>query len=181
MIPGIRIQIAMRTKPPNAGELRGLTLAARRAHFAQARKQSDQVRAHVLEALGRRQLRGEDLVPVLVTMTRISAGHTDDDGVVGALKHVRDGVARALGINDGDEARLRFAYAQRLGDRGKPAVEILIEKGALLEHATPAQRLQQLAADVEAERAKLPGSLAWRMDQVVILLRDTAALVGAKP
>lgn len=36
----------------------------------------------------------------------------DDDGVVASCKHVRDGVADGLGVDDGDRDRLRFTYDQ---------------------------------------------------------------------
>lgn len=53
-----------------------------------------------------------------VTLTRIhrkSARPLDDDNLRGSLKAVRDGVADALGIDDGKRDRLRFRYAQEPG------------------------------------------------------------------
>ncbi len=46
-----------------------------------------------------------------VRLTRIGPGVLDDDGVVSALKAVRDGIAEWLGIDDGDP-RIRYEYAQ---------------------------------------------------------------------
>lgn len=46
--------------------------------------------------------------PYLVTITRYGPSRMDDDGNAAALKYVRDGIARGLGIDDGDEARIRF-------------------------------------------------------------------------
>lgn len=53
--------------------------------------------------------------PAIVTMTRHSAGHLDTDNLAGAFKAVRDGIALALGIDDGgtlvewryDEAKVK--------------------------------------------------------------------------
>lgn len=51
--------------------------------------------------------------PYLVTITRYGPSRMDDDGNAAALKYVRDGVARALGIDDGDETQLKFKPAQQ--------------------------------------------------------------------
>jgi hypothetical protein len=67
-------------------------------------------------------------VPIAVTLTRESAGVLDTDGLAAALKSVRDGVADALGIDDGDTARLEFRYAQRKCAPGRYAVECRIER-----------------------------------------------------
>jgi hypothetical protein len=51
--------------------------------------------------------------PYVVTITRYGPSRMDDDGNAAALKYVRDGVARALGIDDGDEAQLTFKPRQQ--------------------------------------------------------------------
>jgi hypothetical protein len=38
-----------------------------------------------------------------------------------------DGIAKALGIDDGDRARLRYVYRQRKGKRREYGVEVLVE------------------------------------------------------
>jgi hypothetical protein len=48
----------------------------------------------------------------VVTLTRIAPRRLDSDGVVASCKFVRDGVAEALGIDDGD-ARIEWRYEQR--------------------------------------------------------------------
>jgi hypothetical protein len=78
-------------------------------------------------------LRGIELPPLLVTLTRLSAGTMDDDGLASSLKAVRDGVAQAVGIDDGDRARLRFRYEQRKVPRGGFGVEVRIEEMANVE------------------------------------------------
>lgn len=63
--------------------------------------------------------------PLKVTFTRCGPKLFDDDGNVAAHKHVRDQVARTIGIDDGD-VRLRWVYApQKIGPY---AVTILIEE-----------------------------------------------------
>lgn len=61
-----------------------------------------------------------------ITLTRIAPRKLDDDNLARALKAVRDGVADALGLDDGDE-RLTWRYAQRKGEPKQYAVEVRIE------------------------------------------------------
>jgi hypothetical protein len=56
--------------------------------------------------------------PVVVRLTRIGPRKLDSDNVSGACKAVRDGVADFLGINDGDESKVSWVYAQELGQYG---------------------------------------------------------------
>jgi len=62
---------------------------------------------------------------IIVRLTRIGPRRLDSDNLAAALKHVRDGVADALGLDDGDE-RLRWLYAQRNGRPGEFAVLVEI-------------------------------------------------------
>lgn len=67
--------------------------------------------------------------PYLVTLTRYGPNLMDDDGNAAALKHYRDGVAAALGIDDGDAKRLRFKCKQvRTDKRGRYGVRIEIAR-----------------------------------------------------
>lgn len=60
-----------------------------------------------------------------VTLTRVApSGGLDDDNLRGALKAIRDGVADALGVDDGDP-RVGWKYGQRRGPYG---VEVTIER-----------------------------------------------------
>ncbi len=68
--------------------------------------------------------------PVLVTLTRYGPNLMDKDGNAAALKYFQDGVAKALGIDDGDMARIDFDYAQVKTDkRGWYGVRIEISGG----------------------------------------------------
>lgn len=63
-------------------------------------------------------------LPAVVTMTRLSPRQLDDDNLAGSMKHVRDEVARCLGIDDRDP-RVKWVTAQ---DRAKGyAVRVEIE------------------------------------------------------
>ena len=66
-------------------------------------------------------------LPVVVHMTRISAGTLDDDNLRGALKAVRDGIADRLGLQDDSDPRVRFEYDQRVGRRGYDALRVRYE------------------------------------------------------
>lgn len=68
-------------------------------------------------------------LPVRVTLTRIGPGAPDWDNVVGAFKHVRDGVADALGVRDNDP-RVSWEYASRKGAPKQYAIEIRVEARA---------------------------------------------------
>lgn len=62
-----------------------------------------------------------------VTLTRIAPRALDSDNLAGSQKHVRDGVADALGINDRDP-RVTWLYAQERGRKGEYAVRIDIRR-----------------------------------------------------
>lgn len=59
---------------------------------------------------------------IRVELVRVSPRKLDSDNLQGALKAIRDGVADALGIDDGSP-RYRWGYAQR---KGSPSVLITI-------------------------------------------------------
>lgn len=64
--------------------------------------------------------------PCTVTLTRISAGKCDRHNLLGAMKHVIDGIADAYGIDDGHDG-WTFLANQEKGPRGKFAVRVKIE------------------------------------------------------
>ena len=66
-------------------------------------------------------------LPLVVTLTRVSARYLDDDNLATAFKSTRDGIADALGLDDRDP-RIRWEYAQ---EKGKPPyMRIQIERDA---------------------------------------------------
>ncbi len=50
-----------------------------------------------------------------VTITRIGKRVMDDDNLAASAKYVRDGIADALGIDDGDTTKVTWAYKQLIG------------------------------------------------------------------
>jgi hypothetical protein len=60
-----------------------------------------------------------------IHLVRIGARALDTDNLARALKAVRDGIADAIGIDDGDE-RLAWTYGQQRGERGKYSVLVEI-------------------------------------------------------
>lgn len=91
-------------------------LNTREHHMARARRAKQQrslARLQAIASLCRSPLwarvaNGCDLV---VTITRIAPRQLDDDNLAGSAKHVRDGIADALGIDDGDK-RIQWRYGQ---------------------------------------------------------------------
>jgi hypothetical protein len=64
-------------------------------------------------------------VPCSVLLTRIApSGGVDDDNLAGALKSVRDQVAKWLGVDDRDRVQVRYRYAQARGAKGEWGVRI---------------------------------------------------------
>lgn len=61
---------------------------------------------------------------VQVRITRIGKRKTDGDNLSTGAKYIRDGIADALGINDGDEKRVTWCYAQEIGKEYGCRVEI---------------------------------------------------------
>ncbi len=66
-------------------------------------------------------------LPVIVTLTRIGPGTMDDDGLVISAKHVRDGIADRLGVDDKD-SRVTWRYEQARGGAGHYSCYVRIEE-----------------------------------------------------
>ena len=52
--------------------------------------------------------------PYEVRIVRLGPRRMDNDNLVGSAKHVRDGIADALGVDDGDESVVRWVYGQEI-------------------------------------------------------------------
>lgn len=63
--------------------------------------------------------------PLHVLLTRIAPRELDSDNLAGAFKHVRDGIADWLGINDRDK-RVVWEYAQEKGEPKEYAIRLSI-------------------------------------------------------
>jgi hypothetical protein len=67
-------------------------------------------------------------LPAVVTFTRIGAGSMDeDDNLRASMKHLKDGIALAFGIDDKDK-RITWQYAQEKVPRGTHGVRVRIEE-----------------------------------------------------
>lgn len=99
--------------------LKVLNESNRRDHWAPRARRTKQARETVGLVVGAHlRATGPGLrLPVVVTLTRIAPRNLDSDGVVSSMKACRDGVADALGVDDGDE-RVEWRYSQRRQTRG---------------------------------------------------------------
>lgn len=66
-------------------------------------------------------------LPIVVHMCRVGARKLDSDGVPSALKAVRDGIADALGIDDGRDDLITWEYSQEYGAGLTHGVRVTIE------------------------------------------------------
>lgn len=58
-------------------------------------------------------------IPCSVVLTRVApSSGVDDDNLVGALKAVRDEIAKWLGVDDRKSLTVRYLYAQKRGPWG---------------------------------------------------------------
>lgn len=61
----------------------------------------------------------------VITITRRGGRRMDDDGLTISAKHVRDGIADWLGIDDGDK-RLTWVVKQDKAPRGQHWVDVVV-------------------------------------------------------
>ena len=108
-----------------------------REHWATKARRAKRERGLILRALassGVRAPRG----PWCVEITRVAPRRMDSDGATIACKHLRDGVADWLAVDDGADA-VTFAVDQRKGEPREYAVRIVIAtRGPVEASETPA-------------------------------------------
>lgn len=68
----------------------------------------------------------ESMFPLVVELTRLSAGVLDDDAVPGACKAVRDALAAWLGVDDKHRDRVRYRYEQAKCAKGEYGVLVRV-------------------------------------------------------
>jgi hypothetical protein len=129
--------------------LRTVSEANQRGHWSKGAKRAKEQRSVVALALGphlRKVVAAHlGIAPALryglaVTLTRIGPRRLDGDNLQRALKAVRDGVADALGVDDGDE-RIEWRYEQLYAGEGPKGYGVQIRIGAL--SSSPTAREQQ--------------------------------------
>lgn len=102
--------------------LRTVSEANVKEHWAVRRKRTNLQRAMVSTAISM-STADEDMEritsssPIMVKITRIGKRRLDCDNLARSNKAIRDGIADALGIDDGDE-RIRWHYGQRTSNEG---------------------------------------------------------------
>jgi hypothetical protein len=113
------LYVGLHTKPPNV-----MFRTNHRNHTIGAMIQARLRGTCAKEAVVKANLGGLGK-PSKVTLTRLCPGKPDDDGLIGALKFVRDGVAAGLGfddaqfsVNGADPAKVPLFYAQRGPGKG---------------------------------------------------------------
>src|SRR5690242_9934722 len=71
------------------------------------------------------------VLPCVVVLTRCSPRELDShDGLRAALKHIADGVAEWVGIDDRESERMRFQYEQERSRSGEEGVRVCVIQGA---------------------------------------------------
>lgn len=122
----IRLRRARDQRDTAALALRGPLAAFREALATSAHRLPESPPQDiVVAAIGR-----AELPHYAVTMTRIAPKRLDSDNLASSQKHVRDGVADALGINDRD-SRVVWLYTQRRDAKWQYAVEIVMTETRL--------------------------------------------------
>lgn len=64
--------------------------------------------------------------PVVVHLTRVGVRKLDSDNLAGSAKGVRDQIAKMIGVDDGDERKVRWEYSQRKGLPKEYGLEVRI-------------------------------------------------------
>jgi hypothetical protein len=66
--------------------------------------------------------------PVIVTLVRVGVRKLDPDNLAGSFKHVQDEIARLMGVDDGDERKVRWVYEQRKGKPKEYCLDVWIQE-----------------------------------------------------
>lgn len=87
--------------------------ANQRGHWSKGAKRAKEQRSVArMKVYGAGAVRLRGWTALAVTLTRLAPRRLDSDNLQRALKAVRDGVADALGVDDGDP-RIEWRYGQR--------------------------------------------------------------------
>lgn len=126
------------------------SLANQREHW---RVRSERLAMHKELAFTECRKRGakDGLFPYCVRLVRCGPRKLDSDNLQGAFKAIRDGIAKAFGVDDGDE-RIEWLYGQQK--------EKTVRIAVLVEAMTPPSSVSAKAAPALAEPATTPVSKA---------------------
>lgn len=107
--------------------VRTISEANQREHWAVKNKRKNVQQLEMLAAL-QNNLVGRKLTPpYAVRLTRIGPKPLDSDNLAGCFKHCQDQIARKLGVDDGDTAKITWQYAQMPIRIREYAVKVEIE------------------------------------------------------
>lgn len=120
----IRFTIPVKTPNPGNGDQGFFSRGAAMARVSLRKKQRAAAHAAALAATWT-PVPEAKAWRLSVTLKRHSAGKLDDDGLRAALKSIRDGIADAIGVDDGSSAVV-WSYAQAKSKRGTTFVEVEI-------------------------------------------------------
>lgn len=100
--------------------LKSIANASQQGNWRQRAKDKRQQRQNaflysIAAISNKRNLLPRDLIPAKVTIVRVGKKMMDDDNLAISAKAVRDGVADALGVDDGDRTKVTWAYDQEIG------------------------------------------------------------------
>jgi hypothetical protein len=100
--------------------------ANQREHWAikNKRKKAQQRTVEMVWLAGRYRV----APPVVVTLTRVGVRKLDSDNLAGSCKHVQDAIAKCMGVDDGDERKVRWVYEQRKGLPKQYLLEVRIDE-----------------------------------------------------
>jgi hypothetical protein len=90
-------------------DIKTVSEANQREHWAArlTRKKSQQSTFHILWRVQKPKV----TLPATIKFTRYSCNTLDSDNLAGAFKHVRDQLAKEIGVDDGSK-EIKFEYAQ---------------------------------------------------------------------
>lgn len=89
------------------------------------RKTGNVLSTVALSLADKRSLAALDIIPVTIRFFPPDARRRDDDGIIGAFKHMRDGIADSIGVDDH-----RFRPTYQIMDPEKPGrVEVEFTNG----------------------------------------------------
>jgi len=107
--------------------VRTVSEANRHEHWRVRHKRSKDQHWAVMAAWNNADVDGQGVpkLPIRVTLTRVSPRKLDSDNLAMSCKHVRDAVAKMLGIDDGDPG-VTWVYQQEKG-LGPGRYEVVIQ------------------------------------------------------
>jgi hypothetical protein len=128
--PEVTFTVGIRLRnPSNYGRTQSALAATIAARERRTEHQAGCI--HTRAAMAKAGLRPTDLVPAVVTLVRVSAGRLDEhDGLRSSMKWFVDGIAEALGVDDGGGA-IQWLYHQQRGARGRHAIGVRIQRKVL--------------------------------------------------